>query len=219
MYFFDIEDYAGTTREMFNADLKVGKGGGGINYCGRPIYHSDWNDAVTTGRETARAHQVAVHNWFTATTINIGNSTNTLAREIYYNHVQPNWVQYRIDWIKYINQAWPSKKYWDSKCIDNKLATSAGCLASYENFWAYYVNIDLSVSVHPNTGATTYTIFSANSTTNTMVSNNVTIVHPQFNDWNDSYYYNQNNSLRKYMGSLKALMKAIDNDDFEEITL
>jgi len=221
MYFFDIEDYAGATRECFNADVKGGYGGGGINYCGRGMYGSDFADLLSTARETRNAHMFAVHQWFTATTVNIGNSTNTLARDIYYKQLLPNWLQYNIDWRKYVNQAYFTEKKWRSKCIDNKLAGGFTC-TSYKDAWSSYATSGSLYTYEeggPYTGATTYSCFSANPSTNIGTSVNFTIVHPQYNDWNDSYYYNQNNSLRKYMGSLKALMKAIDNDTFEEYTI
>ena len=223
MYFFDIEDYATTTRAMFDADVKAGKGGGGNNYCGRPIYTSDVSSLIQTAHETRNAHTYSVHKWFTATTVNIGNSTNTLARDIYYNHLLPNWLQYTIDWRKYVNQSVFTEKEWKSYCIDNKIAHTFTC-TSYKDAWSSIAKDGSLISVLgpevvPFTGATVYSCYSANPTTNNIVTVNFTIVHPQYNDWNDSYYYNQNNSLRKYMGSLKALMKAIDNDTFEEHTL
>lgn len=210
MYFFDLEDYAGTTREGFNADVKSGKGGNGINYCGRPLHFQAVIDMRTTANATADAHQLYVYRWFSATTINIGNSTNTLAREIFYNELQPNWLQYRIDWTKYANQSMFTEKVWESRCIDNKTDATFTC-TSYLDAYKYYVNTN-SIS----TGTTVYPIYSADPITNIGVLGSFTIVHPEFNDWNDSYYYNQNNSLRNYMGSLKRLMKAIDNDDFGE---
>ena len=210
MYFFDLQDYAGTTREGFNADLKADKGGNGINYCGRPLHFQAVEDMQYTANATADAHQLDVFRWFTATTVNIGNSTNTLAREIFYNELQPNWLQYRIDWTKYTNQSMFTEKVWESRCVDNKTDASFPC-TSYLDAYKYYVNIN-SIS----TGTTVYPIYSADPITNISVLGSFTIVHPEFNDWNDSYYYNQNNSLRNYMGSLKRLMKAIDNDDFGE---
>jgi|LakMenE01Jun11ns_1017448.scaffolds.fasta_scaffold9959618_8 hypothetical protein len=221
MYFFDIEDYAGTTINQFNADLKGGSGGGGINYCGRPQHFTAYGDMASTANATADAHINYVHRWFTATTVNIGNSTNTLARNIYYNQLLPNWLQYRIDWVKYANQSCFTEKVWESRCVDNKTEGNFTC-TSYKDAWSSYAtdgSLITSQSESPYTGATTYSCFSANPSTNINTSVNFTIVHPQYNDWNDSYYYNQNNSLRKYMGSLKALMKAIDNDTFEEYTI
>jgi hypothetical protein len=215
MYFFDLEDYAGTNREMFYADWKANSGGGGINHCGRPLFHTEFNDACGTARQTSEAFYVAVHTWFTASTVSIGNSTNTLARNIYYNEYIPNIVESQINTIKYFNQAIFTKKRWDSAWVDG-VSLGGGLSTSYTDAWAYYVS---TPSIYPSTGATTYSIYSANSTTNIGGTVSYTIVHPQFNDWNDSYYYNHNNSLRKVMGSLKRLMKAIDNDDFEEFTL
>ena len=210
MYFFDLEDYAGTTREGFNADSKSGKGGNGINYCGRPLHFQAVDDMRGTANATADAHQLYVYRWFTATTVNIGNSTNTLAREIFYNELQPNWLQYRIDWAKYTNQSMFTEKVWESKCVDNKINGVFPC-TSYLDAYKEYVLYGII-----STGTTVYPIYSADPITNIGVLGSFTIVHPEFNDWNDSYYYNQNNSLRKYMGSLKALMKAIDDDDFGE---
>lgn len=213
MYFFDTEDYATTTRASFDADVNAGKGGQGINYCGRPLHFQAADDMQGTANATAEAHQKAVVEWFTATTVNIGNSTNTLAREIFYNELQPNWLQYRIDWTKYANQSMFTEKVWESKCIDNKIEGVFTC-TSYLDAYKQYVLDGIIL-----TGTTVYPIYSADPITNTSVLGSFTIVHPEFNDWNDSYYYNQNNSLRNYMGSLKRLMKAIDNDDFEEFTL
>lgn len=227
MYFFDIWDYATATIGCFDADLKVDKGGGGINHCGRGMYSSSFQDMVATGVATRDAHMFHVYNWFTATTVNIGNSTNTLARNIYYNQLLPNWLQYNIDWRKYVNQVSFTEKIWRSKCIDNKLALSFTC-TSYKDAWSSFAKpgslLGSSTTYYgsaevPFTGATTYSSFSADPSTNIKTTVNFTIVHPQYNDWNDSYYYNQNNSLRKYIGSLKALMKAIDNDTFEEYTI
>ncbi len=217
MYFFDLEDYAGTNREMMNADIKGNKGGGGIVHCGRALYHSDWNDACGTAGQTSQAFIVAVHAWFTASTVNIGNSTNTLARDIYYKEFIPNYVESTINTIKYKNNAVYTQKHWDSAFIDNTVIQPSWAGGSYTNAWTYIAST--SHITIPQTGATTYGIYSANSTTNSLILTNVTIVHPQFNDWNDSYYYNHNNSLRKVMGSLKRLMKAIDNDSFEEFYL
>ena len=210
MYFFDLEDYAGTTREGFNADSKAGKGGNGINYCGRPLHFQAVDDMQDTANATADAHQLYVYRWFTATTVNIGNSTNTLAREIFYNELQPNWLQYRIDWTKYANQSMFTEKVWESRCIDNKTEGTFPCTSYLD---AYKQKVIDGIIL---TGTTVYPIYSADPITNISVLGSFTIVHPEFNDWNDSYYYNQNNSLRKYMGSLKALMKAIDDDDFGE---
>ena len=213
MYFFDIEDYATTTRASFDADVNAGKGGQGINYCGRPLHFQAADDMQGTANATAYAHQISVVDWFVATTVDIGNSTNTLAREIFYNELQPNWLQYRIDWIKYANQSMFTEKVWESRCIDNKIEGNFPCTSYLD---AYKQKVIDGIIL---TGTTVYPFYSANPITNTSVSGSFTIVHPEFNDWNDSYYYNQNNSLRNYMGSLKRLMKAIDNDDFEEFTL
>ncbi len=202
MYFFDIEDYATTTRAAFDADAKAGKGGGGINYCGRGMYGSSFEDLVTTAGATRVAHIFAVHQWFTATTVNIGNSTNTLARDIYYNQLLPNWLQYNIDWRKYVNQVSFTEKKWRSACIDNKVNIGFTC-TSYKDAWSSYAKSGslndpssyYSSANVPYTGSTTYSSFSADPSTNSGTTVNFTIVHPQYNDWNDSYYYNQNNSL------------------------
>ena len=65
MYFFDIEDYAGTTRASFDANVKASKGGNGINYCGRPLHFQAVDDMMATARATAEAHQLYVLQGFT----------------------------------------------------------------------------------------------------------------------------------------------------------
>ena len=227
MYFFDIEDYLGPTRDQFNADVKANSGGRGNVYCGRGVYGADWYDLTQTATETFNAFSKYVNDWFSASTITIGNSTNTLARNIYYNDYIPNYFEYQINRIKYFNQGNTglSKKYWESACIDGTVQQNGynPCsYATYNDYWGSLVKDGSLIGTYGNnvtySGATNYLIQSASSITNTYVSVPYTIVHPQFNDWNDSYYYNYNNSLRKVMGSLKRLMKAIDNDTFEEFS-
>jgi hypothetical protein len=222
MYFFDLEDYSTTNRSCFDADLKGGFGGGGIMHCGRTLYGSDFADTVATARETRFAFFKSVHDWFSASTISIGNSTNTLARDIYYNEYIPNIVEFQINTLKYQNHANTnnSKKKWISICQGKVAGVGTGCgTSTYEQLYApnkATTPVDYNYW-GPYSGATQYYIYSANSTTNIAGSVLYTIVHPQFYDWNDSYYYNHNNSLRKVMGSVKRLMQAIDNDTFEDI--
>jgi len=143
MYFFDLEDYATTNSAMIQADLKGNNGGGGINHCGRPLFSSAWEDLAGTAKETFNAFAKYVHDWFSASTITIGNSTNTLARNIYYNDYIPNLVEFQINRIKYINQGNSnySKKRWLSACVDGTTAIGfADCsYATYDDYWASIV--------------------------------------------------------------------------------
>ena len=227
MYFFDLEDYRTSTSAGYDADRKGGGGGHGIVSCSRPYQHAgDYGDGLTTAKETADAFSFYVHRWFTASTINIGNSTNTLARDIYYNEFIPNFVEYQINFRKYANQSYYTRKHWSAVYVDdinNGQGPNPSTFIPYEEAWTNLVTDGSSVtygsvSSVPYSGATNYLIISGSPITDTLTWVPITIIHPQFNDWNDSYYNNHNNSLRKVMGSLKALMKAIDNDDFEDFT-
>lgn len=227
MYFFDLEDYRTSASAGYDADRKGGGGGHGIVSCSRPYQHAgDYRDALGTANNTAEAFIKWVHDWFSASTISIGNSTNTLARNIYYNEFIPNFVEYQINFIKYANQSCYTRKHWSAVYVDdinNGQGPNPSTYIPYEEAWSNLVTDGSTVtygsfSSVPYSGATNYLIISGSPITDTLTWVPITIIHPQFNDWNDSYYNNHNNSIRKVMGCLKALMKAIDNDDFEDFT-
>ncbi len=206
MYFFDMEDYMTTCREKLNADNKAGGGGGGIIGCQRGVLMSDYEDLLTTGRATRDAFTLAINDWYTASTICLSGSCNPTLYNIYYDDYANNLRQYLIDSIIYFNNL---KVGLIPRYYEYFILLGSPYAGTYEEYLQAQYNDNKFY-----TGTTSINIYVPDPTTSGFSAETVTIDYGN-TLFNETTYYNYNNSIRNLMGSVKRLFKAIDNDNFE----
>lgn len=218
MYFFDLADYIGTTREAYSTWSGTTILAGYIGLSGwRGFVGGDFEDFMGTARETHNAFIKAMNQYFlsrVAMSSDVAHPGDSPISQLYYNDFQDARINLMKYTAPYHNAYNASKRVYDTRII---VGSSTG---TYDEWLNQAINGPYS---YINTGTTTestlrYVLDPITNKPDT-ITETYTVTYGSFEDIKtiDNYYNEFKIALEDIIRVLKTAMVIADGDTFDDL--